>query len=71
MKHEAFPKLGVLFGGHQNKDYSILRGSISIFGSRYLGRLPHVSYHFWNDFMNIACSITPNKRSRVLFWFWV
>ena len=39
--HGSFPKLGYLFGGPHNKDYSMLG---PILGSLYFGKLPHVYY---------------------------
>ena len=38
LKYGGFPKLGVPFGGPNNKDYSILG---SILGSPYFGKLPY------------------------------
>ena len=46
----CFPKLGALFGGPQNKDYSILG---SILGFPYLGKIPH-RLEFWVQGLGLA-----------------
>ena len=38
LRNVGFPKLGVLFGGPHNKDYSILGSRL---GSAYFGKLPN------------------------------